>query len=542
MSGGAWGGVSSGVGVGGGGTGPVSLADIMSEELAASLEAKEARAERSGGGGVEMGVEFVEEEAVAASPECSDDFLLAQMLQMELDREYDSELRRVEEAVNGKDKVRVSFSHYRQTHPYQAEDDDDEEDDEDLRELRQAQIYAATKPKFPPSGFKKRPDGSIVTKHDKTINGRSNAGRVMGFAPEMNTGDALGSDILLPNHVFNALKRHSNAESHRRMKLHEKKDASTADLAVDARTRLILFKMLDSEMLSSLSGAISTGKEALVLHAFGGPWPNGSKPVPPELALKVYKTTLQEFKNRVEYVKDDYRFRNPRKILKIWAEKEVMNLLRMSRAGMRCPRVFKLKGHVLLMSFIGSDGAGAPQLREAQLGEEELSRAFEEVKEGLHCLYHRCQLVHADLSEFNLLWFEGHVHFIDVSQAVDLSHPKALLFLARDCDRILCFFRKAGLEELPSPMELFQEITKISLPPSKEDFFVQVQDYILDASALERRRDKANPNDAAIRKAQEDEAEVEDLREQSFWSVLDRDSEEEEDEDEENKPTSSAKH
>lgn len=46
------------------------------------------------------------------------------------------------------------------------------------------------------------------------------------------------------------------------------------------------------------------------------------------MALKIFKTTLQEFKNRVEYVKDDYRFRNPRKILKIWAEKELFNLER----------------------------------------------------------------------------------------------------------------------------------------------------------------------------------------------------------------------
>lgn len=45
-------------------------------------------------------------------------------------------------------------------------------------------------------------------------------------------------------------------------------------------------------------------------------------------AIKVYKTTLKEFKNRAEYVKDDIRFKNPRKVLKIWAEREYMNLLR----------------------------------------------------------------------------------------------------------------------------------------------------------------------------------------------------------------------
>jgi len=42
--------------------------------------------------------------------------------------------------------------------------------------------------------------------------------------------------------------------------------------------------------------------------------------IPKELAIKIFKTTLSEFKNRDKYIKDDYRFRdrfskqNPRKV------------------------------------------------------------------------------------------------------------------------------------------------------------------------------------------------------------------------------------
>ena len=57
--------------------------------------------------------------------------------------------------------------------------------------------------------------------------------------------------------------------------------------------------------------------------------------VPRECAIKVYKTTLTDFKNRAEYVKGDVRFfkdefkkQNPRRIMKIWAEKEEVNLRR----------------------------------------------------------------------------------------------------------------------------------------------------------------------------------------------------------------------
>lgn len=58
------------------------------------------------------------------------------------------------------------------------------------------------------------------------------------------------------------------------------------------------------------------------------------KEVPKECVLKVFKTTLNEFKNRDKYIKDDYRFKdrfsklNPRKVIRLWAEKEMHNLAR----------------------------------------------------------------------------------------------------------------------------------------------------------------------------------------------------------------------
>jgi RIO kinase 1 len=41
-------------------------------------------------------------------------------------------------------------------------------------------------------------------------------------------------------------------------------------LAVDVKTRLILFKLVGSGLLSSISGAVATGKESVVLHAYRG--------------------------------------------------------------------------------------------------------------------------------------------------------------------------------------------------------------------------------------------------------------------------------
>lgn len=70
-------------------------------------------------------------------------------------------------------------------------------------------------------------------------------------------------------------------------------------------------------------------------------------------------------------------------------------------------------------------------------------------------LYRKAKLVHADLSEYNILLLEEPV-IIDLSQAVLLDHPKALQYLRRDVRNIARFFNKFGVKVLED--ELFEEI------------------------------------------------------------------------------------
>lgn len=51
-------------------------------------------------------------------------------------------------------------------------------------------------------------------------------------------------------------------------------------------------------------------------------------------------------------------------------------------------------------------------------------------------MYIKCELIHGDLSEYNLLWYMNKIWVIDVSQSVLRNHPNALHFLARDCHNI----------------------------------------------------------------------------------------------------------
>jgi RIO kinase 1 len=76
-------------------------------------------------------------------------------------------------------------------------------------------------------------------------------------------------------------------------------------------------------------------------------------------AIKIYKTSILVFKDRDRYVSGEYRFRhgycksNPRKMVKVWAEKEMRNLKRLHASGIPCPEPLMLRMHVLLMTFLG---------------------------------------------------------------------------------------------------------------------------------------------------------------------------------------------
>ena len=68
-------------------------------------------------------------------------------------------------------------------------------------------------------------------------------------------------------------------------------------------------------------------------------------------------------------------------------------------------------------------------------------------------MYHDCKLVHGDLSEYNMLYHQGKVFIIDVSQSVEHDHPHALEFLRKDLCNVTEFFRRfeiavLGLREL----------------------------------------------------------------------------------------------
>jgi RIO kinase 1 len=171
---------------------------------------------------------------------------------------------------------------------------------------------------------------------------------------------------------------------------------------LDPRTRMILFKMIQRGLINQLNGCISTGKEANVYHA-------STNEAGKDLAIKVYKTSILTFKDRDKYVTGEFRFRqgysrhNPRKMVRTWAEKEFRNLARIAKANIKCPEPVHLRSHVLVMNFIGKNGFPAPLLKDAVIDEQLARELYLDCLKMLHRFYNQAKLVHADLSEFNML-------------------------------------------------------------------------------------------------------------------------------------------
>lgn len=246
----------------------------------------------------------------------------------------------------------------------------------------------------------------------------------------------------------------------------DKADRATAELVLDQRTRMILLQMINRGVVSEIHGAISTGKEANVYGAVLCPDINS---LPIQRAIKIYKTAILVFKDRERYIAGEHRFKggsekgNHRKMVQLWAEKEFRNLRRLHAAGIACPEPHMLKLHVLVMEFLGDKrGYAFPRLRDARLTgddvDEQWHNLYIQLLAIMRRLYQVCNLVHADLSEYNILYNDKKLYIIDVSQSVEHDHPHSLSFLRMDIKNVGDFFRRQGVDTL-SDRAIFNFIT-----------------------------------------------------------------------------------
>ncbi len=235
------------------------------------------------------------------------------------------------------------------------------------------------------------------------------------------------------------------------------RDRKTEQYVLDVPTLETLYKFAHKGILKALGGPISRGKEAVIFHAIGAD--------EKELAIKMYKVNTSNFNVMIDYIIGDPRFENikrdRRSIVFAWARKELKNLQRAFDAGVRVPKPIACDKNVLIMEFIGKESIAAPKLKDVPLEvlelDFDLETLFSRITGYMKILYEKGALVHADLSEFNIL-MDGYVErdagateieiepvLIDMGQSMVSDHPNADAFFRRDVRNIVSFFKKLGL-------------------------------------------------------------------------------------------------
>ncbi len=248
--------------------------------------------------------------------------------------------------------------------------------------------------------------------------------------------------------------REKHVERRDKMSIHDfTHDRATIEEVFDQSTRMVLYRFLNSGDLNEVNGVVSAGKEARVY------W--GKKKDGTELAVKIYLTSSAEFKKgMMMYIEGDYRFKNvkrdTRSLIYTWAQKEFRNLQEAARAKVRVPTPIAIESNVLIMEFIGKNGVSAPQLKEQPPNDPE--KTYTQLLTYLKRLYQKAELVHGDLSEYNLMIWKGKLVMFDMSQSVPTSHPLAQFLLNRDITNVNRFFSRLGVKVLTNE-EVYRKVT-----------------------------------------------------------------------------------
>ncbi len=261
----------------------------------------------------------------------------------------------------------------------------------------------------------------------------------------------LEEDVRITRELEDADQLQKDKIDFKNIKVKDSDALKVAESVLDVETKTTLFNLRKRNIIDYMTGVISTGKEANVYHGYA---PDGS-----ELAIKIYRTSTNIFKGLQIYIIGDPRFarikRDQRSFVYAWAKKEFKNLSRAYKAKVTIPEPITCVKDVVVMEFIGKKELPYPLMKDVKLRKPR--KTYMEVLDNLEKLYHDAGLVHADLSEYNMI-YTPKVYFIDISQAVLLDHSYAEIFLYRDIKNITRYFKAQKVDVIEAD-DLFEKLT-----------------------------------------------------------------------------------
>ena len=135
---------------------------------------------------------------------------------------------------------------------------------------------------------------------------------------------------------------------------------------------------------------------------------------------------------------------------------EFLNLEKLLIANIRAPRPIAKINNVLVMEYIGDFDKPAPLMKDVKLKNPE--KIFLTLIDFISKMYKKVDLVHSDMSPFNVLIYKDQPYIIDLGQGVLTEHHNAHDFLKRDIHNIVKFFKKYDIES--DEKKIYNDITK----------------------------------------------------------------------------------
>ena len=128
-----------------------------------------------------------------------------------------------------------------------------------------------------------------------------------------------------------------------------------------------------------------------------------------------------------------------------WLMYEYTTLEQLYRAGAAVPEPIAASDNAILMSYCGNEQVAAPALNEISLDPDEAEPLFQEVLRNIELMLQH-EVVHGDLSAYNILYWEGEIMLIDFPQVTNIrTNPNTYFILERDITRTCEYFTKQGV-------------------------------------------------------------------------------------------------
>ena len=194
---------------------------------------------------------------------------------------------------------------------------------------------------------------------------------------------------------------------------------------------LAMNALVKANVIEALGKPLGVGKESDVFDALT---PNGRR-----VAVKFHRLGRISFRQtrRLRGYIADRRHISWLYQSRLAAEREFEALKMVYPEGVSVPEPIGHNRHVVVMGFI----EGAELYRVPEVPNPDA--VLDEILENVRIAYKKAGVIHADLSEFNVVLNpDFHILIIDWPQFVTVDHPNAEALLKRDVKNILTFFKK----------------------------------------------------------------------------------------------------